>query len=498
MKIIAQKIYPALVLASILSVASAQTNSDPLGHSAAIPFDQIDSVAGRQYSGDGLSVLATQEGARLRCAFQQLNARITSEGLWLASTKDGSTGKPFRVIASALGRTSPENRRAPNDAPYLTLAVSGKVQVDGDVARFIRPELTEEYSVGIGGLRQDFLIEQRPPGKGQVRLELEVDGAKAEVMSGGAWLVLDDGGRQIVYNRLKAEDANGKQLTVVLEVESGGQMSLALDDTDVQYPVRIDPTFSDANWISFGGFPGVNGQVYATVVDGMGNVYVGGHFDIAGNILASDVAKWNGSSWSALGSGSFSAVNVAAVHAMVILGTNLFVGGSFTMAGGIAATNIAEWNGTSWSAVGAGLVWEGNPNVATVSALAVSSNTLFVGGEFTSAGGVAATNIVEWNGHTWLALGLGVNGSVSTLAVSANKLFVGGYFTSAGEVTANQIAQWDGSSWSALGSGMGGFAGQYVSALAVSGTNLFAGGSFTTPDGINYIAEWNGSGWSGL
>ena len=62
-------------------------------------------------------------------------------------------------------------------------------------------------------------------------------------------------------------------------------------------------TFSDANWISMGGIPGANDQVYAAIVDGSGNLYIGGPFTGVGDTVATYVAKWNGSSWSALGSG---------------------------------------------------------------------------------------------------------------------------------------------------------------------------------------------------
>ena len=34
---------------------------------------------------------------------------------------------------------------------------------------------------------------------------------------------------------------------------------------------------------------------------------------------------------------------------------NVYVGGSFTQAGGIPAQNIARWNGSGWSSLGAGL-----------------------------------------------------------------------------------------------------------------------------------------------
>jgi hypothetical protein len=168
------------------------------------------------------------------------------------------------------------------------------------------------------------------------------------------------------------------------------------------------------------------------------------------------------------------------VWALAVSGTNLFVGGQFTSAGGVSATNIAHWNGTSWSAVGSGVN-------GAVLALAVSGTNLFAAGAFTMAGGVLVNHIAQWNGSSWSALGLGVNNWIWALAVSGNNLYAGGDFTTASGVSVNNIAQWNGKNWSALGSGVN----SSVYALAVSGTSLFAGGQFTMA-GTNasaYLAE---------
>ena len=456
---------------------------------AAIPFDQVGAVAGKQYSGDGLAVASNPGGASLRCAFQRLNAKVTTEGLWLVSTKEGTKGEPFRVVARALGRAAVE-----------PLAVAGRVEMAGQIARFLRPGLTEEYSVGIDGLRQDFVIERRPPGEGYVRLELEVDGAKAEGVPGGARLVLADGGRRMVYNRFRATDAQGKELFARVEVASAHRLVVVLDDAGAEYPVRIDPTFSDANWVSLGGLPGVDGSVYAAAVDNAGNLYIGGSFSFAGGVVANNIAEWNGSSWLALGSGMD-----APVDALVVSGTNVFVGGYFTTAGGVTANNIAQWNGTSWSALGSGITGSSVlGNGPAVYALAVSGTNLFAGGPFTTAGGVTVNNIARWNGSSWSALGSGVDDWVEALAVSSNQLFAGGYFTNAGGASANYIALWDGASWSALGSGISGRGtegrGPGVFALAVLGNNLIVGGEFTNAGGTSAscIAQWNGNSWSAL
>lgn len=263
-------------------IAHAQPASAALAYgpafspqSIAIPFDQIGAVAGEQYSGDGLAVATCPEGARLRCVFQRLEAKVTPHGLWVVSIKEGASGQPFRVMAWSLGRAKTE-----------TLPSTGEVAVAGEVPRFVRPELTEEYAVGMDGVRQDFVIVRRPQGSGWVRLELEVDGAAAEAMAEGVRLALADGGRKLVYNRLKAEDARGRPLAAKFEVESASRLAVVLDDHEAQYPVRIDPTFSDGNWSSLFGMPGVvraNGlQVYAAAVDGFGNLYIGGTFTTCG------------------------------------------------------------------------------------------------------------------------------------------------------------------------------------------------------------------------
>ena len=85
------------------------------------------------------------------------------------------------------------------------------------------------------------------------------------------------------------------------------------------------------------------------------------------------------------------------------------------------------------------------------------AGNLYAGGDFATAGGVAANHIAKWDGSAWSALGSGMNGIVHALAMDdAGNLYAGGDFAIAGGVAANHIAKWDGSTWSALGSGMNG------------------------------------------
>lgn len=97
----------------------------------------------------------------------------------------------------------------------------------------------------------------------------------------------------------------------------------------------------DENWDQqFANSIGANGFVGALAVSGT-DVYVGGYFVGIAGVQANNIAKWNGSSWSTLGSG----VN-SVVWALTASGSDLYVGGFFTTAGGASANYIAKWNGS--------------------------------------------------------------------------------------------------------------------------------------------------------
>lgn len=175
---------------------------------------------------------------------------------------------------------------------------------------------------------------------------------------------------------------------------------------------------------------------------------------------------------------------------VIAMGTNeMIIGGNFTHAGAIPASNIARWNGRTWSALGSGL----NSNVF---AIAISGTNVYVGGPFTTAGGRPANRIARWDGQDWSPLGGGFNDEVRALAVSGNDLYAGGAFTNAGGANISRLAKWNGTSWSAVGTTLS----QNVNALAVNGTDIYAGGFFQFAGllEVNQIARWNGATWSAL
>ena len=257
---------------------------------------------------------------------------------------------------------------------------------------------------------------------------------------------------------------------------------------------------------------GVSSEVFAVAVAGNGDVYVGGRFRQVGGVAANRVAKWNGTTWSSLGSGATRGLNAAVVYALAVSSTgDVYMGGDFAEADGIVTNKVAKWSGGAWSALGAGST--AGVSGGDVLALGVASNgELYVGGNFTQAGGVAANGVARWNGTAWNALGAGAangvsGGSVySILPVSSTLVYVGGEFSQAGGVPVNSIARWDGTAWGLLGSSTANGVrsnGQQaaVLALAASSTGLLdVGGTFNQAGGstANRIARWDGAAWSAL
>lgn len=269
------------------------------------------------------------------------------------------------------------------------------------------------------------------------------------------------------------------------------------------------------------------GDVWDMSRDSSGNIWVTGNFVIPN----ARVARWNGSAWSSLGTGLNGSGNAIAAN-----DTDVYVGGYFSLAGGVADTAyIARWNkaGSTWHALGEGantyvygLAINGNYLYAAGYFSSVSSvpgtdhvarwdmvhstwealgsgvdgtcydfafdaaGNVYVAGVFTNAGGVPANNVVRWTGTTWEALGSGLNDNCNSLAIGPDGLlYAGGRFTTAGGVPANYVAKWDGSSWLPLGSGTVGYVNDLV--FDSAGT-LYAGGEFLVAGGqtVNYIAKW--------
>jgi len=251
-------------------------------------------------------------------------------------------------------------------------------------------------------------------------------------------------------------------------------------------------------------------SIRSILTDKAGNVYAAGGFtDGAGyNDGYFYVAQWNGTNWNEIGTGSNGLNANNWIYTLALDDTgNVYAAGAFTIIYNSDTTKyVAKWNGTSWTEVGTDTN-SLNANEFIESVILDKAGNIYAAGGFTDT----STNtyyVAKWNGKTWSQLGTGshalnANGIIYSLATdkSGNIYAAGRFSDSVINYTGHPyVAQWNGSKWSELGTGVNALSpnGYIKTILTDSLGNVYAAGSFTNAAGYYYVAKWNGTNWSEL
>ncbi len=257
-------------------------------------------------------------------------------------------------------------------------------------------------------------------------------------------------------------------------------------------------TFNIARWDGTAWSPCTQGidTRSALGVQGMigydGDLIVLGAFDRAGVWSSPNIARWNGSEWSPWVDG----IN-GSVRAFLPLGSALYAGGDFDFTSiGIPYHHVVGSDGTSLAQLDAAGGFDGTNG--TVNAMtthvfgAFQPARLVAGGEFISAGGVAAANVAAYNllTHSWAQVGAGFNGPVLALANWNGSLWAAGYFTTSGANALSHLAAYSSGSWVSPGA----WPFTNIFSLATYAGALIIGG---LPDGSWGVSAWNGTAMQG-
>lgn len=268
--------------------------------------------------------------------------------------------------------------------------------------------------------------------------------------------------------------------------------SAALLDTNDSATFRLvaGRLRSTGQWSALGPPAAPGTAVYTSVkaiAEDATYVYIAGNFLNFDNTANADyIVRYNKQTgiYSAMGTGTNGIINCITIGA----DGSVYIGGEFLLAGGVANTvRIARWDGSAWNPLSTGANND-------VNALTIGLNgTLYATGTFTTIGGVAANRIASWNGTAFSALGTGLDDAGRGLDTGTDGLiYVIGDFSTANAVTVNRIAAWNGTTFVALSSGLN-TSGQAV-AIGTTGI-VYLTGVFTTAGGVStsYIAAWNGT-----
>ena len=196
-------------------------------------------------------------------------------------------------------------------------------------------------------------------------------------------------------------------------------------------PSRCIAKWDGNSWFSLPNIGNINVPLEIAVYNG--SLYVG-------TGVSGYVKIWNGSVWDSIPSPVIGGITGMAVYngELYVCGPGLIYVGNNPQ---IPVNMIAKWNGTEWSDVGGGLtICCNQPRQAWT--MIVYNGELYAGGKFEFAGGVPASNIAKWNGTTWSPVCGGVNSTVRTFSILSGELYVGGFFTAAGGIPANRVAKY--------------------------------------------------------
>ena len=244
---------------------------------------------------------------------------------------------------------------------------------------------------------------------------------------------------------------------------------------------------------------GANSMAYVN-----GNVLVGGDFKSLGGVTRQRAAALSLSTGTAL---PWAPGFDAPVLSMAYGANQIYVGGSFTnynttnatpsLGHGLGAVDPVTGNPVPFSFLGT----NGSAPVA-INALALSSDTLYVGGLFTVVAGQQRKNLAALDPDTG-ALITGFNAvlaggslGVTSLALAGTNLYVGGDFTTVNAVAVPRLAAL--SLDTGVSSGWVPTPNQTVTALFATTDTLHVGGNFTSvnPNGsgvitLNHYAAFN-------
>ena len=217
--------------------------------------------------------------------------------------------------------------------------------------------------------------------------------------------------------------------------------------------------------------------ISAGTVTQMAEAPDGSIFFAQNNSTSSKIWKWNGSSFTSWDANNW-ITNVAIGPDGIV-----YAKGGFTTIDGVAANYIAKFNGSTWSAMSTG------PG-GTGTRVAVGPDRCVYATKYDGVD----HGVMKWDGSAWTELGTGFNDDISAMCFGADgKLYVGGNFTVVNGSAIVRVAYWNGTSWYPMSSGVNGYV--WVITPGHDGL-IYIGGNFTTAGGnamIDRATIWNGS-----
>ncbi len=225
-----------------------------------------------------------------------------------------------------------------------------------------------------------------------------------------------------------------------------------------------------------------NGTITSVITDTVGNWYFGGFFNQIGGVAVNNIARWDGTTWSALPTATPEWSNWnSQVATMAFWGDDLYVGGANMYIGGLKNVDLAYWDGSTWHQAGSGFDQYG-----TVSNIATFNNELFVYGRFLEFNGVDITWFARWDGTNTSQVYSKLY-EMEFMQASSTDLYVGGKRW-VNESLVDTVEAWDGTRFQIISA-----ADIAPRSLKLIDNQLY--GIRTLSANNSALVRWDGSAW---
>jgi len=229
-----------------------------------------------------------------------------------------------------------------------------------------------------------------------------------------------------------ALNANNYIISICTDKSGNVYASGSFTDTNGYYCVA---KWDGVSWSELGAL-NANGTIWSICADASGNIYAAGSFHDTNGY--SYVAKWDGTVWSQLGADSTTPnfYNSGILTIAIDASCNVYAAGQFSdsLIAYKGHEYVAKWNGTTWNELGTGSNAL-NAN-AEIDAICVdASGNVYAGGIFTDTS--AHFYVAKWDGINWSKLGTGINGEstsgIGTICSdAAGNIYTNGGFADSG------------------------------------------------------------------
>lgn len=226
-----------------------------------------------------------------------------------------------------------------------------------------------------------------------------------------------------------------------------------------------------------------------------GSVIVGGWFAEAGGQPAVRIASWKAGVWTPIDIPLETLDFQTRVTTLSECPDGSFLVGAWGSRQPDGTMPLLRWDGASWNTVGR-FTRDGGDYVA-INTMDCSEEGIIAGGIFDTVDGVAARNIAQFDGTTWSDMQGGMNGGVREMERDyAGNLVVAGDFRWAGTTYSARVARWIDGSWQAFGAGdeFESDDDRYIFALAsITPDQFYLAGRFTRAGNVDatHIARFD-------